>query len=79
MPIILLAIVTVAVVFWTLGRTSRGDSAGPVQSGKCRWTPTGNDNVSLGEYYCKTCKMTGYAKGGKPPQTCKSNMRGKGL
>ncbi|MEJ6401940.1 hypothetical protein [Yoonia sp. 2307UL14-13] len=76
MPVLILAALVIAFLFWQLGRQA---GAAPSRPGRCRWTATGNDNVSLGEYYCKSCKVTAYAQGGKPPQECKRSLRGGGL
>lgn len=82
MPFLILGALLIAgVVIWRMGRMS---GSGGNQSGgllghsnkACMWVATGNDTPSLGEYYCKTCKVTAYAKGGKPPKECKKNLRG---
>ncbi|WP_411891997.1 hypothetical protein [Yoonia sp. SDW83-1] len=75
MPILVIAALLIAVLFWNLGRRSAPVGARR-PSGSCRWVATGNDTVSLGEYRCKTCKVAAYAKGGKPPQECKRGMGG---
>jgi len=75
MPVLIIAALVIAFVFWNLGRKS-APRAGRPTSDKCKWIPTGNDTVSLGEYRCKSCKVTAYAKGGKPPRECKRGLGG---
>ncbi len=75
MPFLIIAALVIAFVFWNLGRRSAPGGFGR-KPGKCRWEATGNDTVSLGEYRCRTCKVTAYAKGGRPPQECKRGLGG---
>lgn len=81
MPVVLILIAIVGgYLIWRMSRPSAVSGPGPqgkvTRRGKCRWVATGNDSVSLGEYYCKTCKVTAYAQGGKAPKECKKNLRG---
>jgi len=81
MPIVLILIALIGgYLVWRMSRPTA--ISGPAKMGrlpgakKCNWVATGNDTVALGEYYCKTCKITAYAQGGKPPKECKKNLRG---
>ena len=78
MPLLIVGALLIAFIFWNLGRRSAPGGARTARSasGNCRWVATGNDTVSLGEYRCKTCKVTAYAKGGKPPQECRRGLGG---
>ena len=81
MPIVLILLALIGgYLLWRMSKptsiTGPSSQSRILKRGKCRWMPTGNDTVSLGEYNCKTCKVTAYAQGGKPPQECKKSLRG---
>lgn len=81
MPIVLILITLIGgYLVWRLSKPSVLPGPGPqgkvTQRGTCKWVATGNDTAALGEYFCKTCKVTAYAQGGQPPKECKKNLRG---
>ncbi|SEW11876.1 hypothetical protein SAMN04488515_1144 [Cognatiyoonia koreensis] len=81
MPVVLILLALIGAYFiWRASKPSSVSGSGPqsriMHRGQCKWLPTGNDTVSLAEYYCKTCKVTAYAQGGTPPKECKKNLRG---
>lgn len=81
MPFVLILLALICAYFVWRGLRPPNVS-GPVPQGriagrsKCNWEATGNDTVSFGEYYCKTCKTIAYAQGGKPPKECKKHLSG---